>query len=75
MKKSVIHINNCPIHLVPQVMVKVEEFCTVRGFEPVDNLEDADVFIIVTPVFEKIVFAIDNTKLRGTTSYIVDLNY
>lgn len=73
MKKAVIHINNCPVHLIMQVMSRMEQFCMTRQFEVVESLKDADVFIIVSPVQDKIVFAIDNTKLRGTANYIVDL--
>jgi len=73
MKKVVIYINNCPVHLLQQVAFNIEKFVTNYQYEIVETITDADFFIIVMPVKDKMVFMIDNTKLRGTQNFIVDM--
>lgn len=73
MKKAVIYINKCPVHLMEQMKFKAEQFCNTFNYQEVESLTNASLFITMIPVDNEIVAIIDNLKVRQTTHYIFRL--
>lgn len=73
MKKAVIYINSCPVHLMEQMKFKAEQFCNAFGYQEVEDLTDASLFITLIPVNSEIVAIVDNVKVRQTTHHVFKL--
>jgi len=73
MKKAVIYINNCPVHLMEQMKFKAEQFCNTFDYQEVENLTDASLFITLIPVNDEIVAIFDNVKERQTMHHVFSL--